>query len=150
MHCAAGAAWTAILLTLGGCSVKAPPLVGAVTITDAKGVVQASIASLPRGAAIYLDVTITQDVETLGADWTVTCGSALPEGTLPPGMVDTSCGTFVPNHTFSGPMPTYPGATGVVTLFTAPANIPKGGTVTILVHATSLPSSISSLTLTIT
>jgi hypothetical protein len=124
-------------------------VVGAIAITDVKGAVQPTISSLQHGTSTYLDVTVTQDVESLGVDWSVTCSGSLPEGSLPPGMVDTSCGTFVPYHTASGPVPTYPGVTGIVTQFTAPANVPKAATVTIVAHATSLPSSTSSLILTI-
>jgi hypothetical protein len=101
-----------------------------------------------HGTSIYLDVVVTGDPESLGVDWTVTCSSSLPEGSLPAGTVDTSCGSFVPTHTISGPTPSYP-VTGIVTQFTAPAAVPKAGTVTIVAHATSLPSSSSSLTLTI-
>jgi hypothetical protein len=139
-----------LFAALGGCGVSTPPSVGPIAITNASGVQLAAIASLQHGTTVYMDVTVTHDVESLGADWTVTCGSSLPPASLPAGAVDTSCGTFVPNHTVSGPIPTYPGVTGIVTQFTAPANIPVGATVTIVAHATSLPSSTSTLVLTIT
>jgi hypothetical protein len=45
-------------------------------------------------------------------------------------------------------VPTYP-STGIITTYTAPSVVPKGGTVTITAHATSLPSVFSSVTLTI-
>jgi len=132
-----------------GCGVSPKPVVGAITVTDTKGAVLPPITTLQHGQPIYLDVTVVNDVEFLGVDWTVTCSSSLPNGSLPPGMVDTSCGTFVPNHTVSGPVPTYP-TTGIVTQFTAPASVPKAGTVTIVAHATSTPAITSSITLQIT
>lgn len=136
---------------LSGCGTStSTPLVGTVTFTDIKGNVQPSVASIQHGTAVYLDVIVTRDIENLGVDWTVTCSSSLPGGTLPAGIVDTSCGVFSPYHTLSGPIPTYPGVTGIVTQFTAPAVAPKTGTVTITVHSTTLPSSTSSLTLNIT
>ena len=137
------------LAAINGCGVKPTPVVGAITVTDAKGVAQTPITSLQHGQAIFLDVVVSNDIEFLGVDWTVTCSSSLPEGSLPPGMVDTSCGTFVPNHTVSGPIPTYP-SSGIITLFTAPGSIPKAGTVTIVAHATSAPAVTSSITLQIT
>jgi hypothetical protein len=148
----AGSACAAVFAALGGCGVSTPPSVGPITITNASGVQQTAITSLQHGTMIYMDVTVTHDVESLGADWTVTCGSSLPPASLPAGVVDTSCGTFVPNHTISGPIPSYPLPVGtvIVTQFTAPANIPVGATVTIVAHATSLPSSTSTLVLTIT
>ena len=145
--CAAGL--TIPVSMLSGCGVSVPPQMGAVTVTDVKGNPQSSITTLQHGASIYFDVTVLHDAEYLGADWTVTCSSSLPEGSLPPGMVDTSCGTFAPYHTISGPVPTYPGVTGIVTQYTAPASIPAQKTVTIVVHATSLPSSTATLVLTI-
>lgn len=139
------------LIALGGCGDAARPVVGPIAFTNATGVAQPAVVSVLHGTSIYLDVIVTADPESLGADWTVTCGSSLPEGSLPAGQVDTSCGGFTPTHTTSGPIPSYPlpAGTVIVTQYTAPQSVPKGGTVTIIAHATSLPSSISSLTLTI-
>jgi len=136
---------------VAGCGTSiSTPQVGAVNFTDVKGNLLPSVLSIPHGTTVYLDVVVTHDIESLGVDWTVTCSSSLPAGTLPAGTVDTSCGVFSPYHTLSGPIPTYPGVTGIVTQFTAPAVAPKAGTVTITVHSTSLPSSTSSITLNIT
>jgi hypothetical protein len=135
------------LVALGGCAA-ARPVLQQINITNASGVVQPTVASVTHGMSIYLDAIVVDDPEFLGADWTVTCSSSLPTGTLPAGTVDTSCGSFVPYHTISGPLPSYP-ITGIVTQYTAPVNVPKAGTVTIVAHATSLPSSTASLTLTI-
>jgi len=93
---------------LAGCGTStSTPQVGAVTFTDIKGNVQPAALSIQHGTTVYLDVIVTHDIENLGVDWTVTCSSALPSGTLPAGTVDTSCGVFSPNHTLSGPIPTY-------------------------------------------
>ena len=150
---ASGLIWLACVtllpVALSGCGSSLPPVVGAITVTDVKGAPLTAITAIKHGTPVYLDVTIMQDKEFLGADWTVTCSSSLPEGSLPPGMVDTSCGTFAPYHTISGPIPTYPGVTGYVTQYTAPSAIPKDGTVTLVAHATSLPSSTATLILTV-
>ncbi len=138
---------------LVGCSNAPKPTVQAITVTDAMGNPQPVISSILHGGpAIYLDATVVNDEQQLGIDWTVTCSSSLPPGTLPAGMVDTSCGTFAPNHTTSGPIPNYPLPAGIsiVTSFTPPANIPKAGTVTITAHATSDPSETATLVLQIT
>lgn len=135
----------------GGSSLK--PQVDAITFTDATGTPQKSQRSmLSAGEGTYMDVTIADDTALLGANWTVTCKSALPPGTpLPPGETeDTSCGTFAPMHTVSGPVPSYATSdAGYVTFYTAPAAVPKGGTVTLYASSTSNPSQHSSVTLTI-
>ena len=140
------------LLALGGCGDVAKPVVGPITFfANASGTMQlppvTSVTHSPQ-TQLNLNVTVTGDPEALGVDWTVTCGSSLPEGSLPAGQVDTSCGSFAPYHTVSGPLPSYtlPAGTVIVTTYTAPSNVPKGGTVTIIAHATSLPSSVSSVT----
>jgi hypothetical protein len=148
-------AYAIALLALGGCGDVAKPVVGPITFfANASGTMQlppvTSVTHSPQ-TQLNLDVTVTGDPEALGVDWTVTCGSSLPEGSLPAGQVDTSCGSFAPYHTVSGPLPSYtlPAGTVIVTTYTAPSNVPKGGTVTIIAHATSLPSSVSSVTLTV-
>ncbi len=100
----------------------------------------------------YLEIVLANDPGLLGADWTVGGGSQLPPGApLPPGqMQDLSCGSFTPTHTISGPVPSYAtNGTGYVTFYTAPAAVPKGGTVTLYADATSDPSQVSSVTLKI-
>ena len=135
-----------------GCSDTTKPQVGAITFTSANGVAQSALTTVTAGQGAYLEVTITHDIALLGANWSVTCESALPPGTpLPPGQTeDTSCGTFAPLHTISGPVPSYAtSGTGYVTFYTAPAAPPKGGTVTLYASSTTDPSQSSSLTLTI-
>jgi len=143
----------AVCLGFSGCGGSAvKPQVGAITPTDINGVAQPAIKSLTVGGGTYLDVVLTNDKSLLGADWTVSCGSALPPGTpLPPGQtVDTSCGYFTPIHTMSAPVPPYTdNADGIVTYYTAPAAPPASGTVTLYASASADHSQFSSLTLVI-
>lgn len=134
----------------GGSSVKTH--VGPITPTDINGIAQPAIKTLTVGSGTYLDVTLTNDKDLLGADWTVSCGSALPPGTpLPPGQtIDTSCGSFTPVHTATAPVPPYAQtADGIVTYYTAPAAPPKAGTVTLYAGASADHSQFSTLTLVI-
>jgi len=143
----------AIILPLGGCGASSPKVqVAAISPTDVNGKQQAAIQSLTVGSGTYLDTTLTNDRGLLGADWTVSCGSALPPGTpLPPGQtVDTSCGYFTPAHTSSAPVPLYASsANGIVTYYTAPSSPPKAGTVTLYASATADHSQFAALTLVI-
>ena len=144
----------AACLFISGCGgSSAKPMVGAITPTDIKGVSQPAIKSLAVGSGSYLDVTLTNDTSLLGAQWTVSCGSALPPGTpLPPGQtIDTSCGYFTPIHTASAPVPAYAeDAEGIITYYTAPAAPPKAGTVTLYASSSADPSQFSTLSLVIT
>ena len=134
----------------GGTSVK--PQVGSITVTDLNGVAQPAIKTLTVGSGTYLDVTLTNDKSLLGADWSVSCGSALAPGSpLPPGQtVDTSCGYFTPIHTASAPVPSYSdSASGIVTYYTAPSAPPKAGTVTLYASSSADHSQFSALSLVI-
>jgi len=141
------------MLTLAGCGTSSvKPNVGAITVTDLNGGAEPTIKSLTVGGGTYLDVTLTDDKDLLGADWSVICGSALPPGTpLPPGQtVDTSCGYFTPIHTASAPVPPYAqNANGIVTFYTAPTAPPQGGTVTLYASASTDHSRFSTLTLNV-
>jgi hypothetical protein len=121
--------------------------------TDANGVpLSTAPTSLTSGQGAYATVTVTNDPQLLGVNWSVYCGSAPPPGTpLPPGQTqDETCGTFTPAHTMSGPIPTYvTSGTGYVTFYVAPGNPPKNGMVTLYAAATSNPSKYSSVTLSI-
>jgi hypothetical protein len=151
------AVFALLLPALIGCANSTRPQVGSITFTtDSTGAtpictiavlsnLQSSTpactsALLPTlvagGQAAYLYATVTGDNEALGVSWTVTCGSATAAGS---GEIDTSCGTFQPAETLSGPVPLY-ATTGIVTTYNAPSTVPKSGTVTITAHATSLPS----------
>lgn len=144
------------LLVISGCSSgnsSAKPQVGAIAFTDANATpIQKPLASLTVSQGTYLAVALTNDTQLLGADWSVSCGSAPAPGTpLPPGQIqDESCGTFTPAHTMSGPVPSYvTSATGYVALYTAPAIPPKEGTVTLYASASSNHTRFSSVTLTV-
>jgi len=97
------------------------------------------------GQAVHIFANVEEDNQLLGVSWAVSCGSEAPVAS---GTIDTSCGTLQPAQTLSGPVPLYP-ATGIVTNYNPPSALPKGGTVTIIAHATSLPSVTSSVTLNI-
>jgi hypothetical protein len=143
----------AIAMIAGCSSSKQAIQVGAITFTDANGKqLNGTISSINSGGTIYVDAQLANDIQLLGVDWTVTCGSAPPPGSpLPPGVVqDDSCGIFSPVHTASAPVPSYASSgAGVVTLFTAPANPPKGGIITLYAAATADHSRYSTITLTI-
>jgi hypothetical protein len=144
-----------VVAILSGCSASSStkPAVGSIILSDANGVQQKKApTSLTVNNGTYLYVNVTNDKQFLGVDWTVYCGSQLPPGApLPVGQpVDTSCGTFTPVHTLSGPVPDYTkNASGIVTFYTAPAAPPKSGVVTLYASATSDHTKYSSYTLTI-
>lgn len=143
------------LLATSGCgsnSSTANLAVGPITFTDANGSSQTTRKALAAGESAYMDVNITNDPQELGAEWSVYCGSAPPPGTpVPPGKTqDDSCGTFIPVHTMSGPIPSYvTSPSGYVALYTAPAAPPKSGTVTLYATAVSNRSRVSTVTLII-
>lgn len=142
------------LTALTGCgSVSVKPVVGSIIFTDINGKMQPSLVSLNVNKGTYVMVNLTDDNALLGADWSVSCQSALPPGTpLPPGQTeDLSCGTFTPQHSMSGKIPPpATSGTGYVVLYSAPAAIPKGNTVTLYASATADHSRFSAVTLTIT
>jgi hypothetical protein len=154
--CGAAALLAPGLSVLSGCASGSPESdvqVGPITFTDIDGNPQKTApTALTSGQGTYVDVTLTDDPQLLGANWFVYCGSALAPGApLPPGQTeDESCGTFTPGHTISGPIPSYvTSASGYVALYTAPAAAPKNGTVTLYAYSTSNPTKYSSLTLSI-
>jgi len=141
-----------------GGSVK--PVVGAINFTDVNGKTLTDangkplqIASLQVNQSVSVMVNVTDDNGLLGADWSVACASALPPGTpLPPGQTqDLSCGSFAPAHSMSGPIPptslSTPGS--YIVSYSAPAAVPKGGTVTLIASATADHSRSSTVTLSI-
>jgi len=137
----------AFILTLPGACGSERPVVGPIGFVTSSGAAVPAVTTQAVNGAIYLVGTVTNDNELLGVSWTVSCGS-LPPGGAANGVVSTACGVFTPSQTLSGPVPTYP-STGIVTQYSAPSVVPKGDTVTITAHATSLPSVVSSVTVTI-
>ena len=137
------------LLSCGTSSVK--PQLSPIVFTDANGNAVAAVTSIKAGTGVYMMVGLKSDTALLGANWLVTCSSALPPGTpLPPGQVeDESCGFFTPVHTASGPVPSYAtSGAGIVTLYEAP-NSSKVGSVTLYASATTDPAVVSTITLAV-
>ena len=153
LRLAAVAASAAALLGCSSARSTSPLAIAPITFTDANGTALAPApTTLTAGQSSYVDVQLSGDTQQLGADWSVYCGSALPPGTpLPPGQTqDASCGTFVPAHTLSGPIPGFvTSGAGYVALYTAPGAPPKQGVVTLYAAATANPSKYTSVTLTI-
>lgn len=153
--CAGSALVAAFCILASGCgssSSTSQLAVGPIAFTDATGSSQATRKVLAAGESAYMDVDITSDPQELGAEWSVYCGSAPPPGTpIPPGKTqDDSCGTFIPVHTMSGPIPSYvTNPSGYVALYTAPGAPPKSGTVTLYATATGNRSRVSTVTLII-
>jgi hypothetical protein len=82
-------------------------------------------ASVTAGATASLTAVVSNDSSNGGVTWSVTCGSS-------------SCGTFTPTTT----------ASGTATTYTAPANVPTGGTVNIV--ASSVTDGTATATASIT
>lgn len=133
-----------VIALLIGCANPSAPVVSPIEFTNAAGAPISAVATLAVNQPVYLVAAVSNDSDVLGVSWTVACGSGGSGGTV----INTACGICNPAQTASGPVPTYP-STGIITTYTAPSVIPKGGTVTITAHATSLPSIYSSVTLTI-
>jgi FlaG/FlaF family flagellin (archaellin) len=148
----------AMVSGLSGCaSSTVKPNVESISLTDQQGVADTTQpTSLAVSTGTYLEVNLTDDPNMTGANWSVSCGSALPPGQpLPPGYtVDPSCGTFSVYHTLGGPIPSYVTnpiqAPAYLTYYTAPAGSVIGGTVTLTASSTLDPSRHLSVTLQIT
>jgi len=84
-------------------------------------------SSLVISSTASITASISNDPAGKGADWTVTCGSV-------------ACGSFNPVHT----------ASGAATVYTAPATVPTGNTVTIKATSTADTTKSVSSTVTIT
>ncbi len=83
-------------------------------------------ASVTAGATASLTAVVSNDSSNGGVSWSVTCGSS-------------SCGTFTPATTPSGTATTY----------TAPANVPTGGTVNIVASSVTDGTATASASITI-
>jgi hypothetical protein len=157
------AAASMLALVLAACGGSTKPQVDSITFTsDAAGQKPICTAGTPSGdtpactaallpalvaggSPLYMFADISGDDLDLGVTWTVSCSSS----GVGNGGVNTSCGTFVPASTLSGPVPLYP-ESDIVTTYNGPTSVPKGGSVTITAQATSLPSASLSISLNVT
>lgn len=160
---ACGYRWLALLVALAAflapvsaCSSShstSAVQVGPITFTDSNGTpMTAEPTSLVAGQGVHVEVTLNNDPQLLGANWSVYCGSAPPPGTpVPPGQTqDETCGTFAPAHTMSGPIPSFvSNGTGYVAFYVAPGTPPANGTVTLYATSTSAPDKFSSISLSV-
>jgi len=122
-----------LLLGLSGCG-STKPTIGAISVTDPSGVVKGQLNSVIVNATVAISVPVSNDGNDLGVDWNLNCGgSSNPLDTV------NICGTLNPVHVGSN----------INMLFTAPAYVPLGNTVTLTATATSDPSVSSSVTLSI-
>ncbi len=130
------AASIALLLMLFGCGSGSSLVTtaGPITIANGSGVT-ARVTSLNVAATAQLSMMPIGDTVNAGVDWTVMCGGNPVTGSV----VNGACGTFTPSHT----------ADGAATLFTAPAMVPIGTTITITASVTSNPSQSTTTSLTI-
>jgi hypothetical protein len=103
-------------------------------MTDAGGT-KAQAISLAQADIVKLSMMPVGDIANAGVDWVVTCGGNPVTGSISNG----ACGTLKPSHT----------AGGATTVFTAPAVVPIGTSVTITASVTSNPSQNSSVSLTV-
>ena len=110
------------LVTLSGCGTHgpayAPPSSIAVTLT------QVPPSTMPTGAQAQIIANVANDSANMGVNWTVSCSGP-------------SCGSFNPAHT----------ASGIATVFTAPASLPPGNSVNIT--AVSAADTTRSVTVTV-
>jgi len=116
-----------------GCSAVKQQL-GAISVTDPSGVKPGQLTSVIVSATAAISVPVLNDPNALGVDWLLTCG-----GSSVPTYTTNVCGTLNPVHVGSS----------INMIFTAPAYVPIGNTVTLTAAATSDPSEKTSVTLTI-
>jgi hypothetical protein len=113
----------------------------------ASGTPLCTTSSLPTivagGSSIYIFASVANDDQLLGVTWTVTCGNSAPPNLQ---SVNTACGTFSPVQTESGPVPIYQ-TSGIVTTYSGPSTVPKGGNVTLTAAVTSQPTVTLNVTL---
>jgi hypothetical protein len=122
-----------VFFGLSGCSLSKPQL-GPISVTDPSGGVQGQLISVIVNATVAVSVPVSEDGTNLGVDWSLTClGSSVVTYTT------NVCGTLNPVHVGSN----------INMLYTAPAYVPIGNTVTLTAAVTSDPSQQSSITLTI-
>jgi hypothetical protein len=123
------------LAGLNGCNSNVSTQAGPIVVTIGGAAASGKSMSLPVRGQATVSMTPVHDLIGAGVDWTVICGGSPVNGSLTGG----ACGTFSPAHT----------ADGAAALYTAPANVPLGNTVTISAAVTSDPSATSTATFTI-
>ena len=119
---------------LSGCS-STRPTIGGISVTDTKPP-NPAISSVVVGATANVSASVGNDGPNLGVDWTLNCGGS-PNTALEPASV--ACGSLNPVHVGSD----------IVMVYTAPAYVPTGNTVTLTATATSDPAVSASVNLTI-
>jgi hypothetical protein len=128
-YTAPGAIPANITVTLTARVTSDPSQMSSVTITIVNPLISVAMSKVPTSLAVggttKVSAVITNDVNTLGANWTTSCGSS-------------DCGSFSAAQTLSG----------VTTTYTAPSAAPQSGTVTLT--ATSVGDSTKLATATIT
>ncbi len=111
-----------------------PSQQSSVTLTIVNPLISVAMSKVPASLAVggttNLIALVTNDVNTLGVNWTTSI-----DGTT---CIPTICGSFSPPQTLSG----------VTTAYTAPTAVPQGGTVTLT--ATSVADGTKSASWTIT
>ena len=115
-----GTLWVALL------AFSALGIAGCGCNSDLKVTITTFPTTLAPGATSDVAATVTHDAKMAGVTWSCT-----PAG---------SCGSFFPTQT----------ASGVNSVFTAPATAPAGGSVTIIATSVSKPSVSSSTNVAIT
>ncbi|HKF47819.1 MAG TPA: hypothetical protein VKB38_10715 [Terracidiphilus sp.] len=118
---------------LSGCSSSSTVKAGPISITDPTGGASGQLKSLFAGSSVQVNMSPVGDTADAGVNWTVTCGGNPVTGSV----VGGACGTFVPAHT----------PDGVASVFTTPATIPIGNSVTITAAVAGDPSAVSSITM---
>jgi hypothetical protein len=103
----------------GGSNPPTPPPISVVLST-------APPASITVGQAASVAATVSNDSSNSGVNWSVTCGAS-------------ECGRFNPGTT----------AGGAATTYTAPANVPTGGSVTIVATSVADGTATASASVTI-
>ncbi len=119
---------------LAGCGSGLNSKLGSISVTDPSGAQKGQLTSVVVNATAAVSVAVSGDPNALGVDWNLTClGSSMATYTTNP------CGTLNPLHVGSN----------INMLYTAPAYVTVGNTVTLTAAVTSDPSQQARVTLTI-
>ncbi len=118
-----------------GCNSSSSVHAGAVVVSIAGITTSGKPVSIAAGGKATVSMSPVNDSHGAGVDWTAICLGNPVTGKATGG----ACGTFSPSHT----------AAGVPALYTAPAQVPIGSTVTLSASVTSDPSATSTAVATI-